>query len=271
MKKVKKRRGCSIFGLITFLPFLLFLSLFSTVLCPPPNTQQSSFSRYALNSLGLGKSKSTHSSLHETLCYPANVYHETVLQPYVYPVLADVQAQIQSHPVYKDKVEPGYNRVKGTALRVWNGPVKPVVNRIARGARKFYLSNIQPRLPFVKAKITEFTAPVTIRVKAQYDKHLAAHVKVAKKHACTAAKQIKATYRTIAGHPLTAQAGKHTQTAFRLGKEHTHKAYVFTKPHAIKAWHFSAHHSRHTVLPRVIYALEVAFDNIARALGMAKT
>lgn len=273
--KTKKRRGCSVLSLVTLVPLLFIFSLFSTLLCPPPSHPQSQFSRLAFNSFGLGKDQ--HSSLHQTLCYPAYQYHDKVLEPYVYPALEDVQAKIQAHPVYTDKLEPGYQAAKATAERVWNGPVKPVVDRIARGARKFHLTHIQPRLPYLRAKLNELTAPVAHRlaaarahVCAQYKTHAAPHVKVAAKNAQALYAQAEAHFHTAAGHPLTKQAGRHAHTAFRVTKDHSHKAYVFSKPHVVRGWHFTAHHSQHTVLPRVAQGLEIAADYMTRGLRIVK-
>lgn len=267
-KQPVKRKGTSIFGFIALVPFIISLSLLSTVLCPPPSSKPSVFSTFALGSLGFGQSNPP-STLHQTLCYPANVYHKEVLEPYVLPVLHDASAKIEAHPVFQQQVKPALKAYEDACLRLWNGPVKPVVDRIGRGARKFHLTYVQPRLPYIEAKFTELTAPIILRVKALYNQHAAHHVNAAKKHACTAAKQGKAAYRQVAGHPLTAQAGKHAQTAFKLGKEHSHKAYKFSRPHVINAYNVGSHHAQHTILPRVLQALEHLWQQIVRLFGVA--
>lgn len=247
------------------LPVLLFASLFSTLLCPPSTAEPSSFSRYALSSIGLAKSPAQHSEFHKALCYPANVYHRDVLVPYVYPALEDAKARLQSHPVYTQNIEPKIKFAKTSACRVWNGPLKPVVDRIVRGAQKVNLTYIQPHVPFVKAKFTEATAPVTLRLQELYKVHLAPHVKVAKSYLCAAAKQAKATYREVVAHPVSKQAHKHGQHAFKLGKHHGYRAYLASRPHAIRAWNEGRRHTRDTIIPRAVQALHFVSNQIAHA------
>lgn len=178
-----------------------------------------------------------------------------------------MRAQLERQPIYKERIEPGVKYAKASANRVWNGPIKPVVNRIARGARKFHLSHIQPRLPYLKAKVTEATAPIITRVKAFYAKYAAKHVKTTKSYACAGVKHAKQTYRTVAAHPYTAQAGKHGQTAFRIGKQQSHKAYKVAKPHALHVWQLTHHHTQHTVFPRLVQAIQLLLEHVGRALS----
>jgi hypothetical protein len=99
-------------SLISTIPFLLVLSLFSTVLCPPPAEPQSTFSRLFTAPLGLSH-PSTESQLHKTLCYPANIYHRDVLKPYVYPALDDAQKRLAQHPLYTSRRTSGPRRRVG--------------------------------------------------------------------------------------------------------------------------------------------------------------
>lgn len=260
-KRKPKRSGWTLWGVITVLPLLLFASLFSTVLCPPPSDTPSSFSQMALGTLGL-KVQPAESSLHRTLCYPANVYHREVLVPYVYPAIEDVKAMIHQSPVYRDHVEPAYKVAGGHAYKLWNGPIKPVVDRTCRGAKIVHRTYIAPHVPYVQAKFTETTAPLRMRISALYNQHLAPHVNVAKKHACTAYKNGKTTYRTVASHPATAQAGKHAQNAYVYSKQQGARAYQYSKPHAIRAYNEGMRHTHETLLPRTAQGLHYAGHQI---------
>lgn len=259
----------TLWGLITLLPVLLFASLFSTVLCPPPSSKPSSFSAYALGTLGL-KVESSESSLHRTLCYPANVYHKEVLVPYVYPAIEDAKTHLHQSPLYRDILEPRYNVAKGHATKLWNGPIKPVVDRTHRGAKIVHRTYIAPHVPYVKAKFTEATAPLRMRLYALYLQYIAPHVQVAKKHACTAYKHGKATYSQVAGHPMTAQAGKHARNAFFFSKAKGAKAYEYIKPHAIWAYNEGLRHTHQTVLPRTAQGLKFAGTHVDNSWNVVK-
>lgn len=223
----------------------------------------------ALSSLGL-KTESTGTSLHRTLCYPANVYHREVLAPYVYPALEDYKVKVTESPIFKNAVEPTYQAAKDHTLKVWNGPLKPVVTRTGRGAQIFHRTYVAPHVPYVRAKFTEATAPLRMRIYALYQTYLAPHVQVAQKHACTAYKHSKATFHHVAGHPVTAQAGKHAQNAFSFSRQQGARAYDYSRPHAIWAYNQGKHHTHHTVLPRVIYGLEVAGNQIQSTWTLVK-
>ncbi|EKD02924.1 hypothetical protein A1Q2_02755 [Trichosporon asahii var. asahii CBS 8904] len=267
-RKSSKRRN-PIVALVTLLPLVLLASLFSTVLCPPPASEPNSFSKYALRSLGLGK-KHDHHSLHQTLCYPANQYYTHVLEPYVYPAIEDVRSKVHSHPTYKQHIEPHYHRTKDAATRVWNGPVKPVVDRVSRGANKLYRQYIAPHIPYVKAKFIEATAPLTLHAKNQYNTHLSHHVKAGKHHACAGFKSLKGHYNTASQHHFTAQAKKHACHAYRVGKQNLHKAYVYSKPRVEYAYHEANYHFHKTVLPKTCEAVRNISEFVASTWRLIK-
>lgn len=259
-----QKKQWTITSLITLIPLFLFASLFSTTLCPPSTAEPSSFSRAALSSIGLAKSPAQHSELHRTLCYPSNLYHQEVLVPYVYPALENAKARLQAHPVYVNNVEPGVRAVKASADRVWNGPVKPVVSRLSRGAQKVHLTYVQPHVPFVKAKFTEATAPLTLRVQAFNKQHVAPRWLIVKKYICAIVKQAKTVYRQVIGHPLSKIAHHHSQRAYKIGKHHSYRAYIASRPHAIRAWNEGRRHTRDTVIPRAVQAYQLVSNQVAR-------
>ncbi|KAL1407762.1 hypothetical protein Q8F55_007196 [Vanrija albida] len=267
-KKTRKRTSFGLFSLISLAPILLFASLFSTVLCPPPQAPPSTFSRIALSALG--RQHDNHSPLHKALCYPANVYHREVLEPYVYPVIADVQAKLTAHPVYKEHVEPKYNFAKATGQRVWEGPVKPIIDRTCRGARKFYLTYIAPHEPYVRAKYDEYTAPIVQRVSAAHKAYVEPHVNTASEYAYAGAKTGHEYYRIAADHPITHQAGKHAQTAFSLGRKHGYTAYVYAKPHALTAWDKIVLFTKQVIIPKGIEVAELIGLQVERVTAVAK-
>ncbi|WOO78389.1 uncharacterized protein LOC62_02G001937 [Vanrija pseudolonga] len=267
-KKSRKRTSFGLFSLISLAPILVFASLFSTILCPPPQAPASTFSRIALSAIG--RQHDNHSPLHKALCYPANVYHKEVLEPYVYPVIADVQAKITAHPVYKEHVEPKYNFAKATGTRIWEGPVKPIVDRTCRGARKFYLTYVAPHEPYIHAKYTEYTAPIVNRVSAAHKTYVEPHVNTAGEYAYAGAKTGHEYYRFAADHPITHQAGKHAQTAFSLGRKHGYNAYVYAKPHALTAWDKIVLFTKQVIIPKSIEVAELIGLQIERIVAVVK-
>ncbi|CAK9781335.1 hypothetical protein CC85DRAFT_282848 [Cutaneotrichosporon oleaginosum] len=267
--KRKKRGGWSLWGLITVLPFIIFASLFSTVLCPPSSARPSTFSSMALGTLGL-RVQPTESSLHKALCYPANVYHDEVLVPYIYPAIEDAKVKVASTPFYQHTLEPTFQKTKGHLLKIWNGPVKPVVDRTCRGARIVHRTYVAPHVPYVKAKFMEATAPIRMRLCALYKAHLAPHVKVAKKHGYAAIKSSKATYNQVVGHPTTKQAGKHAHNAYLYSRKQGARAYAYSRPHALWAYNEGKRHTHQTVIPRTIQGLNYAGKQACNTWALIK-
>lgn len=267
--QVARRHPWSIASLITTLPFLVFISLFSTVVCPPPGSQ-STVSKYVLTPLGLDHSPQ-YGSLHQTLCYPANVYHDEVLEPYVYPLIDRAQDHVVNHPVYVKGVEPAYHRVRSTSEHVWNGPVKPVVNRIQREIRRAYLTFVQPHIPFVKAKVHTLTAPYTSRVAALHNQYLHPQIAAAQLYANSAKDQTVKSYNYVASHPFTGHAGRYANAGYQTGRKRSIEAYNYSRPHVIRGAKEAERIAREILGPKAIKGLEVAGHHTAEGYKAVKS
>ena len=217
-------------------------------------------SRFVLSSLGLHDPSTEYGALRSTLCYPANVYHDTVLEPYVYPRLAAARASFTSHPLYTDRVLPAYASATEAANRVWEGPVKPVIGRVQRGARRFWLTFIEPHLPYLRAKLHGLTAPYTARANAFQRQYVSPHIATAKGYAKGASDSTKQGYKYVAGHPLTAHAGKYGRLAHNKGYE----AYLASHPHLARAYDQTRRVVLEVILPRVLKGLEITSAQISK-------
>ena len=204
--------------------------------------------------LGLHESSSQHSELHQTLCYPANVYHREVLQPYIYPVIENIQDKAASHPIYKSGIQPAYALVETCTKRVWEGPIRPVVDRATRGARRVFLTFIQPHIPFLTNKASAITAPYTARVSALHQSYIEPHLTIAQQYAQAAGKQSVDAYNYVFTHPLTGQTAKYAGHGYRLSRDKSHQAYEWSRPHAIRAGRGADYITRKVVGPRVVGA-----------------
>lgn len=251
-----RRHPWSIISIITTIPILLAMSLFSTVFCPPPGSDVSPVSRFVLSPLGLHDHSGRHSQLHQTLCYPSNVYHRNVLQPYIYPFIEDRLDRIRAGPVYVKAIKPAYTSAVETTRQAWNGPVKPVVERIQRGARKFYLTFVEPHIPYLKTKYTALTAPYTSRVTAFHNQHLAPHLATANRYAHSTSKRSVELYKQVAAHPYTGHAARYANQIYQLAKVKGHQAYQISKPHAIRAGKEAERVVREILGPRVLEGLK---------------
>ncbi|ORX38222.1 hypothetical protein BD324DRAFT_649601 [Kockovaella imperatae] len=248
VKATARRHPWSIISILTTIPFLLTISLFSTVICPPPSTPSSSISKFFLTPLGLHKEPST---LHQTLCYPANVYHREVLQPYIYPILDDLQSRATAHPFYLNAIEPVAKNAQTTATQLWEGPIRPIVNRISRGARKLYLTYVSPHIPWARAKWYTLTSPYTSRASKLYRTHAEPHVKTASKYARSAADSSVNTYNFIAGHPLTGHAGRYANQAYHFSRQKSVQGYTWARPHAIRAGKEGQRIAKEIIFPKL--------------------
>lgn len=265
---VVRRHPWSIASLITTIPFLVVISLFSTVVCPPPNSP-GTISKYLLTPLGLTHPPQ-HGSLHQTLCYPANVYNSEVLEPYVYPLIDRAQERVVHHPVYVKGVEPAYTRARSTGETLWNGPIKPVVNRVQREVRRAYLTFVQPHIPFIKSKVHTLTAPYTSRVAALHNQYLHPQLAAAQLYANSAKDQTVKSYKYAASHPVTGHAGRYANLGYQIGRKRSIEAYKYGKPRAIRAAREAERIAREILGPRVIKGLEVAGTQAARGYGVLK-
>lgn len=214
-------------------------------------------SKYVLAPLGLSHSPQ-HGSLHQTLCYPANVYHDEVLQPYIYPQIEKAQENYLNHPIHVKFIDPAYQQAKATSEKVWNGPVKPVVRRAQREVRRAYLTFIQPHIPYVKAKVHTVTAPYTSRVAALHNQYLHPQLAAAQLYANSAKDQTVKSYNYVASHPATGHAGRYANLGYQTGRKRSIEAYNWSKPHAIRGAKEAERIAREILGPRVIKGLEVA-------------
>lgn len=265
-----KRHPWSIVSIISTIPFLITLSLFSTVVCPPPTESISPLSRFVLAPLGLHDASSQHSELHRTLCYPANVYHREVLQPYIYPVVADLQSRAQAHPIYTKALEPGYRVASANGKRIWEGPVRPVVEKTRKGVRRAYLTFVEPHLPYLRTKVHTLTAPYTSRISALHRQYVAPHLTTAGRYAQTAGKSTVDTYKYVAAHPFTGHAGRYANAGYQVSKAKSQQAYEWSKPHAIRGGREAERIAREILGPRVIAGAKYAGEQIHRIWVLVK-
>ncbi|KAK4689631.1 hypothetical protein P7C73_g490, partial [Tremellales sp. Uapishka_1] len=265
-----KRHPWGIVSLITTIPFLLLISLASTITCPPPTTSPSIFSRTFLAPLGLAQPNSPHSSLHQTLCHPANVYHQTVLEPYVYPVIDQYKNRLVSHPLYVSGVEPAYRFGQSTSRKIWEGPVRPIVDRVVRGARKFYLTFVEPHIPYLKAQYYTLTSPYTSRISDAHGTYIAPHIAAAKAQLGTAAAKSIQGYNYVSTHPLTGTASSYANKGYKVGREKGDQAYVFARPHVIKGAKEAERIAKEILGPRAVKGLEWGAEQATRGWAVVK-
>ncbi|WWC71253.1 uncharacterized protein I206_105206 [Kwoniella pini CBS 10737] len=250
-----RRHPWSIISILTTLPALIFFSLASTVLCPPPGQTLSPINKYVLSPLGYGPTQS-----HPILCYPANVYHQEVLQPYVYPVLDKAQNRFTTSPYYVNYAKPTYDKADKTLQTIYNGPVKPVVNRIVRGAKRFYFTFVQPHIPYLKARYHTITAPYTSRIRAFTNPH----IETATRYANLASDNAVKGYNYASTHPVTGQISKYAQKGWQVGSENGYKAYQWSKPHFLRARLETERITREILGPRAVKAIERATVEAAK-------
>lgn len=262
-----RRHPYSFISLLTALPALLVFSLFSTVLCPPPAQQHSWVSRQAHSLLGLS---SGSSAVRDTLCAPAYAYHDTVLEPYMYPYLAQAQHRIESHPIYTESVIPAYTYTSDLATKTWNGPVRPVVARIQKGVWRIYLTFIQPHVPYVRAKWHAFTAPYIAKAHGAYLQHVDPHVNTAQKYGLAAAQGVRKGYNDVSTHPYTRQASVWGGKGYREGQRRGGQAYAFVRPRVIKAGQEAVRMWRETVRPALISGTKAALDRLDKGTAAAR-
>ncbi|WVR09310.1 hypothetical protein IAU60_006375 [Kwoniella sp. DSM 27419] len=255
-----RRHPWSILSIITTLPVLIFFSLASTVLCPPPGPP-SALNRYVLSPLGYQPHQS-----HPILCYPANVYHREFLEPYVYPFIGDAHKRVTTSPAYINYVEPARLQVQSASQKAWNGPLKPIVNRTVRGARRFYLTFVQPHIPYLRAKVYGLTAPYTSRISAFASPHIA----TANAYATSASDRAVKGYKYAATHPLTGMASGYAQKGYKVGSEQSHKAYQWSKPHALRFRLEVERIIKEVLAPRAVKDLRSAAVQIAKVQAIAR-
>ncbi|OCF57780.1 hypothetical protein L486_05245 [Kwoniella mangroviensis CBS 10435] len=246
-----RRHPWSIISILTTLPILVFFSLASTVLCPPPGESLSPVNKYVLSPLGYGPTQS-----HPILCYPSNVYHREILQPYVYPVLDKAQDRFTASPYYVNYAKPSYDKADKLARQLYHGPLKPVI----RGIRRFYFTFIQPHFPYLKARYHTLTAPYTSRIQA----FAKPHIESANQYANLASDHAVRGYNYASTHPLTGRLAKYAQKGYQVTSENGHKAYVWSKPHFLRARLEVQRITREILGPRAVKALQRATIEAAK-------
>nr|XP_031863847.1 uncharacterized protein CI109_000490 [Kwoniella shandongensis]KAA5530919.1 hypothetical protein CI109_000490 [Kwoniella shandongensis] len=255
-----KRHPWSILSVITTLPFLILISIASTITCPPPGAP-SNLNKYVLSPLGYAPHQS-----HPVLCYPANVYHREILQPYVYPVLGDVQARLAKSPAYRHVIGPTTTKIQSASVQAWNGPVKPIVNNAIRAARKFYLTFIQPHIPYLKARYHTFVDPYTTRVSAFSSPHIA----TAKQYFNQISNRAIQSYAYASSHPLTGHAGNYAKKGYKVSSEKGYQAFQWSKPHAHRFSKEAERIATQILGPRAVQAAEIAAARLSHAWVVLK-
>ncbi|WVN86126.1 uncharacterized protein L203_101287 [Cryptococcus depauperatus CBS 7841] len=258
--KVKKHPW-SFFSFICTIPFLIMLSLASTVLCPLPGPP-SAFNKYILSPLGYPPHQS-----HPVLCYPANVYQQEVLQPYIYPIVDDVRTRVVTSSTYVNYIGPTSSQVKRFGRRAWNGPIKSVVVRINRGVKRFYLTYVQPHIPYYKAKFYSVTAPYTQRLSSFAAPYLA-KVEALRTQV---AKSSTDYYTFAAAHPYTGHATRYAKLGYKLSSKRSQKAYQWTRPHIVMAGSEAKRIVTQVFGPRAIIVTEWTVAQIKLSLEILKT
>jgi hypothetical protein len=198
------------------------------------------------------------------------VYHREVLQPYVYPVIDNAQKRVTEHPIYKSSIQPGYSAFQRTSRRIWEGPVKPVVDRTVRGARRFYLTFIEPHLPYLRARYHRITAPYTARLSALHNMYFAPHMATAEAYAASARNSAAQMYRYVANHPFTHAAGDYAGAGYRVSRQKSYDAYVWSRPHAIRAGRGTERVAREVLGPRVVEGLSWSSVQAGKGWGIVK-
>ncbi|KAK8854512.1 hypothetical protein IAR55_003251 [Kwoniella newhampshirensis] len=255
-----KRHPWSVLSLITTLPFFILISIASTITCPPPGVP-SNLNRYVLSPLGYAPHQS-----HPVLCYPANVYHREFLQPYVYPVLGDVQDRLTRSPAYRHVIGPATTNIKTAGSKAWNGPVKPVVNNVTRAARKFYLTFIQPHIPYLKARFHTFVDPYTTRISAFSSPHLT----TVRKYAYGLSNKAIEYYEYASTHPLTGHANDYAKKGYKVSSEKGYQAFQWSRPHAHRFRRETERIATQVLGPRAVQAAEMTAARISQAWGVLK-
>lgn len=249
--RVVKRHPLSFISILTSLPLLLLLSLSSTVLCPPPSRTSSFF--------GFG---SNPTPLRQTLCAPAYAYHDNVLEPYVYPKIDSAREFIEDQPLYHQLAVPAYQRSSAIATSAWEHPIRPILIRLQKGARRIYASHIAPRLPVLKAKWNVVAGPHIAKVSP--------YVAAGQKYALAGAQGARSSYNTVSSHPSTIRAGQLAKRGLLEGQKRSADAYVWARPRAIRAAQEAQRQWRETVFPRLVKGAKYSLDRLDKGTAASR-
>jgi hypothetical protein len=184
-----------------------------------------------------------------------------------------VQAQEmgKQHPIYRRVLEPNVAWVQARGAEIWNGPVRPILNRVDRTLRKIYLKYIQPRMPYFKARLYAVTAPYTQRISGLHQQYLAPHVYTAQGFAQVAGKNAVNNYRYVQSHPLTGQAGKIANRALQQGKKRGTQLYQYSRPHVVRGGKEAERIAREILGPRAVRGLQIAAAEAERRWEVIKS
>ena len=250
--RVVRRHPWGFVSLLTTIPFLLLISLSSTIVCPP--SKPSALSRFVLTPLGLHQD-SAWSAAHKSFCYPANLYNENVLDPYVWPAIYDASDRVTALPVYRDGIKPGYEAAVDSATKFYQGPVKPIVDRTSRISRQTYLKYVSPHLPYWQSRLDALVAPYTSRLAHLHRTHVAPRLSAAQSVANVAGQRSFQTYKDIATHPITNLLAKHADAGYKVTRRKSFDAYTWSRPHAIRAGSEAQRIATEVLGPRVLSGL----------------
>ncbi|WWC90386.1 uncharacterized protein L201_005320 [Kwoniella dendrophila CBS 6074] len=251
-----RRHPWSIISILSTLPMLIFYSLASTVLCPPPGESLSPFSKYVLSPIGYAPQQS-----HPILCYPSNVYHREFLQPYIYPVIDKAQNRFTTSPYYVNYAKPTYDKSEKLLTDLYHGPaIKPIRIRIIKTSKKIYYTFIQPHIPYLKAKYYSLTEPYTSRINS----FIKPHIETANQYVNLVNDKAIKSYNYASTHPVTGQATKLAQKGYKISSENSYKVYQWSKPHFLRARLEIERITREILGPRAVKAIQRATVEAAK-------
>ena len=260
-----RRHPWGFVSLLSTIPFLAFISLFSTVICPPLDGSPSSpVSQYVLTPLGVHSAGSLQSPFLQSFCYPSNVYHREVLKPYIYPVIDQVQNSALSHPIYTRALEPGFSVATDTCTRLWEGPLQPIVHRISRGSRRFYLTFVEPHIPYLKKQAYALTAPYTSRLSALHHSYISPHLATAQMYAQSSFDKSVEAYNYASTHPVTTTVGRYGSTGYQFSRRKGYDAYIWSRPHLVRAGQRAEIVAKDVLGPKAISALQWGAEQAVR-------
>ena len=130
-----------------------------------------------------------------------------------------------------------------------------MVNRISRGARKTYLTYVEPHIPGLKARFYTLTAPYTSRISAFYSTYIQPHLNTTYKYGQSAGDSSVRTYKYVAGHPLTGHAGRYANNGYVFGRRKSVEGYTWARPHAIRAGQEGRRITTDIVIPKLKQAV----------------
>ena len=114
---------------------------------------------------------------------------------------------------------------------------------------------IEPRVPYVKARLDALTAPYTSRISSFNAQNVSPRIKQAQVYSKVTQKRVIDTYSNVAKHPITRRAIQQTNGGFQLSKRKAYDGYVWARPRAIAAGLEAHRITADIVGPRVVKAV----------------